>query len=104
MVGVSPYRQETTAVDWELPEGYLIVFKNSIDYKLKSYSDFDPDRGVGSPEEMAALVGVDIQGRQPEKARDGVVYRNLSVNGKTLDLYMKMSDQRYMGVVMAKLQ
>jgi hypothetical protein len=98
MVGISPYREESVAVDWDLPEGYLTVFRNSINYNLKSYSDFDPDRGVASPEAMAALVNIDIQGRQPEKIRDGVIaYRNLSVNGKTLDLYINMSDQRYMG-------
>ncbi len=69
---------------------------------MKSYSDFAPDRGVASPEEMAALVNIDIKGRQPEKIRDGVVaYRNLSVNGKTLDLYIKMSDKRYMGAWIA---
>lgn len=100
MVGLPPYQDDSTAVDWVLPEGRLSVFKvrNSINYNLKSYSDFDPDRGVASPEEMAALVNIDIQGRQPEKIRDGVVaYRSLSVNGKTLDLYIKMSDKRYMG-------
>ena len=88
------------AVDWDLPEGRLSVFKvtDSINYNLKSYSDFDPDRGVASPEEMAALVNIEIQGRQPEKIRDGVVaFRNLSVKGKTLDLYIKMSDKRHMG-------
>ena len=100
MVGISPYKDDSTVVDWVLPESRLSVFKvrNSINYNLKSYSDFDPDRGVASPEEMAALVNIDIQGRQPEKIRDGVVaYRSLSVNGKTLDLYIKMSDKRYMG-------
>jgi hypothetical protein len=98
MVGISPYRDENVAADWELPEGRLTVFRNSINYNLKSYSDFDPDHGVASPEEMAALVNIDIQGRQPEKIRDGVVaYRNLSVNGKTLDLYIRVSDKRYMG-------
>ena len=102
MVGIPPYKEHSPDAYWELPEGRLSVFDNvkspSINYNLKSYSDFDPDRGVASPEEMAALVNIDIQGRQPEKIRDGVVaYRNLSVNGKTLDLYIKMSDKRYMG-------
>ena len=100
IVGISPHKDDSTAVDWVLPEGRLSVFKarSFISYNLKSYSDFDPDRGVASPEEMAALVRIDIQGREPEKIRDGVVaYRNLSVNGKTLDLYIKMSDKRYMG-------
>jgi hypothetical protein len=102
MVGISPYRDESVAADWDLPEGRLTLFRNSIDYNLKSYSDFDPDRGVATPEEMAALVNIDIQGRQPEKIRDGVVaYRNLSVNGKTLDLYINMSDKRYMGAWIA---
>jgi len=102
MVGISPYKEENVAVDWDLPDGYLSVFRNSINYNLKSYSDFDPDRGVASPEAMAALVNIDIQGRQPEKIRDGVIaYRNLSVNGKTLDLYINMSDQRYMGAWIA---
>ena len=102
MVGISPYEDENVAADWDLPEGRLSVFKNSINYNLKSYSDFDPDRGVASPGEMAALINIDIQGREPEKIRDGVVaYRNLSVNGKTLDLYIKMSDQRYMGAWIA---
>ena len=100
MVGMSPYKEDSTHVDWMLPEGRLSVFwvTKSINYNLKSYSDFDPDRGVARPEEMAALVNIDIQGRQPEKIRDDVVaYRNLSVNGKTLDLYIKVSDKRYMG-------
>jgi hypothetical protein len=102
MVGISPYEEHSPDAYWELPEGRLSVFDNvkspSIHYNLKSYSDFDPDRGVASPEEMAALVSIDIQGKQPEKIRDGVVaYRNLNVNGKTLDLYIKVSDKRYMG-------
>ena len=100
MVGISPYKDDSPAVDWVLPEGRLSVFKvrNSINYNLKTYSDFDPNRGVASPEQMAALVNIDLQGRQPEKIRDGVVaYRNLSVNGKALDLYKTMSDKRYMG-------
>jgi hypothetical protein len=102
MVGLPPYRDENMAADWQLPEGRLTVFANenkpSIYYNLTSYSDFDPDRGVSSPEEMAALVNINIQGRQPEKIRDGVVaYRNLNVNGKTLDLYIRLSDKRYMG-------
>ena len=100
MVGIPLWRENNTSDDWVLPEGRLSVFKSRtfISYNLKSYSDFDPNRGVASPEEMAALVNIDIQGRQPEKIRDGVVaYRNLSVNGKTLDLYINMSDKRYMG-------
>ena len=106
MVGISPYEEHSPDAYWELPEGRLSVFDNvknlSINYNLKSYSDFDPGRGVASPGEMAALVNIDIQGRQPEKIRDGVVaYRNLSVNGKTLDLYIKMSDKRYMGAWIA---
>jgi hypothetical protein len=100
MVGISPYEDENVAADWDLPEGRLTVFKNSINYNLKSYSDFDPDRGVASPGEMAALINIDIQGREPEKIRDGVLaYRSLSVNGKTLDLYINVSDKRYMGAV-----
>lgn len=105
MVGSSPYKEDSTAVDWDLPEGRLSVSKvtNYISYNLKSYSDFDPDRGLASPEEMAALVNVDIQGRQPEKIRDGVVaYRNLKVNGKSLDLYIKVSGKRYMGAWIEK--
>lgn len=100
IVGTSPYKDENSTVDWVLPEGRLSVFKNTnfISYNLKSYSDFDPARGVASPEEMATLVNINIQGRQPEKIRDdSVTYRNLSVNGKTLDLYIKMADKRYIG-------
>ena len=99
MVGMPPYKEENSVADWDLPEGRLSVFRESggIYYNLKSYSDFAPDRGVASPEEMAALVNVGIQGRQPEKLHDRVAYRNLSVNGKTLDLYIIVSDQRYMG-------
>lgn len=107
MVGTSPYKDEKTAADWVLPEGRLSVFKNTdfISYNLKSYSDFDPDRGVGSPEEIAALVKVDIQGRQSENIRDGVVaYRNLNVNGKTLDLYINVSDKRYTGAWIANFK
>ena len=105
MVGISPYKDENIAADWQLPEGRLTDFdtlKNpSIYYKLNSYSDFDPGRGVASPEEMAALVRIDLQGRQPETIQDGsLLYRDLSVNGKTLDLYIyfEKSDKRYMGV------
>jgi hypothetical protein len=102
MVGSPPYKEDSPDAYWQLPEGRLSVFDNvknpAINYNLKSYSDFAPDRGVASPAEMAALVHIDIQGRQPEKIRDGVVvYRNLSVNSKTLDLYIKISENRYMG-------
>lgn len=100
MVGIPAAREDSAGIHWVLPEGRVKVDKitpGSISYNLKSYSDFAPDRGVASPEEMAALVNIDIQGRQPEKLRDGIVaYRNLSVNGKTLDLHIKQSDNRYM--------
>jgi len=104
MVGLPPYRDEHMAGDWQLPEGHLIYFdgleKPSLYYRLNTYSDFDPNRGVGSPEEMAALVRIDLQGRQPETRNDDLFYRALRVNGKSLDLYIyfEKSDKRYMGV------
>ena len=69
MVGIPLWGENNTSDDWVLPEGRLSVFKSRtfISYNLKTYSDFDPGRGVASPEEMAALVNIDIQGRQPEK-------------------------------------
>ena len=91
MVGIPLWGENNTSDDWVLPEGRLSVFKSRtfISYNLKTYSDFDPDRGVATPEEMAALVNINTQGRQPEKFRDDVVaYRNVSGNGKTLDLFI----------------
>jgi hypothetical protein len=92
MVGLPPYRDEPMAGDWQLPEGHLINFDGlenpSLYYKLNTYSDFDPNRGVASPEEMAALVRIDLQGRQAETRNDDLFYPALSVGARTVDLYI----------------
>ena len=103
MVGVPPFNEDNIAADWQLPEGHLMDFsrpdESSFYYKLNWYSDFDPNRGVGSPEEMAALVQVDLQGMQPEIREGYLFYHDLSVNGKTTDLeiYIDKSYKRYTG-------
>lgn len=110
LVGTPPYKEENIAADWQLPEGRLTYFdglqKPSIYYKLNSYSDFDPSRGVASPEEMATLVHIDLQGRQPEIQKENLFYGDLSSNGRTFDLYISFdpSDKRYLGVSIANFK
>jgi len=99
ILGIPPYKDGSLGPVWELPEGHLTVFKKEngetdfISYRLKeSYA------GLVSPEEMAKLANIDVQRRKPREIYKGTrIYEDLSVNGKTLDLYIRMSDKRYMG-------
>ena len=94
MVGTPPNKEDSGVVEWELPEGRLSVRKNDgeIGYSLKqSYS------GFASSKEMAELVNINVQSRKVNNGRGLQYYEHISVNGKTLDLYIRLSDKRYMG-------
>jgi hypothetical protein len=91
---LGPPTPQVLCYDWELAEGELNVcyetsdyakrFMSSISYNLKPYTGGASDRGVGSPEEMMALVHLDVQGKGPEENRRGfVTYKDLSINGKS---------------------
>ena len=85
---------------WELPEGELDVhyeipdeakgLMSSIDYQLK------PDFGVGSPEEMMALLNINVQGKEAKKdARGrGFFTYDISMNGKScfIDIHPRDTD------------
>lgn len=86
-------RPQVLCYHWELTEGDLGVcyetsdnakrFMSSLSYELKPYSGGASDRGVGSLEEMMALVNIDVQGKAAEEHRKGFfTYKDVSINGK----------------------
>lgn len=86
---LGPPRQQVLCYHWELPEGELSVCyggdnakkrMSSITYELK------PDSGVGSLEEMMALINLDVQGKEAEKNRRGFfTYKDISINGVSIN-------------------
>lgn len=92
---------------WDLPEGRLIVCYR--DYSNKSmetiHYSFPPAplltarMAVSSPEEMAALVRVDLQGRKPDSTiRGGYTYDNYTLNGKAVDLFFAGGPKTIVGL------
>lgn len=87
MLGPARERCPTCSYTWELPEGELSVgyelgdyakkWMSSIDYKLK------PDLAVGSPEEMMALLNINVQGKEAKEDRRGFFTFDIDVNGKS---------------------
>ncbi len=54
---------------------------------------------VSSPEEMAALVRVDLQGRKPDSTiRGGYTYDNYTLNGKAVDLFFAGGPKTIVGL------
>lgn len=87
---------------WELREGKLIVcyetgdyakkWMSSITYELKPSLDSAPDIAVGSPEEMMALININVQGKKAkEDRRKFFTYNDIEVNGKScfIDVYRR---------------
>ena len=94
---------------WDLPEGRLSVCYRDGDYAKKSMEFihytfpptplFGPTTAVGTPEEMAALVGVDLQGRKPDSTiRGGYAYDNYVLNGRAVDLFFDGGPKRIVGI------
>jgi hypothetical protein len=88
MLGQATERCPTCSYTWELPEGELSVGyelreyskrrMSSIEYKLK------PDLAVDSPEEMMALLNINVQGKETKEDRRGFfTYQNITVNDKS---------------------
>ena len=117
MVGKS--LQELTAVlgpskefgichGWTLPEGILSVcYKSdnsaketmsSISYDLFRRPAFAPRSGIGSPEEMAPLVNMDLQGRKPDVEFIGGYSYDLILNGKAVDIAFDGGPKEIVGV------
>jgi len=117
MVGKS--LQELTAVlgpskefgichGWTLPEGILSVcYKSdnsaketmsSISYDLFRRPAFAPRSGIGSPEEMAPLVNMDLQGRKPDVEFIGAYSYDLILNGKAVDIAFDGGPKEIVGV------
>jgi hypothetical protein len=83
---LGPATERALCYGWELPEGDLTVcyggdnakrLMSSISYELK------PDRGVGSLEEMMALVNINVQGKEAKEDRRGFFTYNFRLNDKS---------------------
>lgn len=92
---LGPPRQQVLCYHWELPEGEVTVcyegsvkkYMSSISYELKPDSGSGAERGVGSLEEMMALINIDVQGKEAEKnnRRGLFTYNDISINGVTIN-------------------
>jgi hypothetical protein len=77
---------------WYLPEGEIHACyesgddakktMSSISYRFPPASIVTPRSAVSSPEEMAALVNIDLEGKKPDSEFRGGYAYNLSLNGK----------------------
>lgn len=84
---LGPATERVLCYGWELPEGELTVcygagdnakrLMSSISYELK------PDRGVGSLEEMMALVNINVQGKEAKEDRRGFFTYSFRLNDKS---------------------
>lgn len=106
---LGPSKLRGVCYNWQLPEGELVAGYKDHDsakkkmstlwYRFPSYTFFVPGRAVSSPEEMAALVKIDIKGRKPDSEfRGGYAYDNLSLNGKSVDVAFDGGPKRIVGV------
>jgi hypothetical protein len=105
---LGPPKQRAICYGWELPEGDLDVcyeisdsvkkFMSSISYYLRPDPGSGHVRGVGSVEEMMALVNIDVQGEQAEQTRQGFfTYKKMRINGKScfVDVHPKARDSLF---------
>lgn len=93
---------------WDLPEGELSVCYESGDYTKKSMSSvsykfppptvFGRRTAVGSPEEMAALVKIDLQGKKPDSEFRGGYAYDLILNGQAVDVAFDGGPKTIVGV------
>ncbi len=94
---------------WNLPEGGLSVCyksgdtaKNSIDaisYSFPPPTLLAPRMAAGSPEEMAALINIDLQGKKPDvEFQGGYTYHDLNLNGRTADVTFDGGPKTIVGV------
>ncbi|MEO6051678.1 MAG: hypothetical protein ABIP78_10150 [Pyrinomonadaceae bacterium] len=104
-----PPKQMGICHGWDLAEGVLSVCYKSGDsskkmmetlhYRLPPTPLFGPSTAVSSPEEMAALVKIDLQGRKPDTSiQGGYGYDNYVLNGKAVDLFFDGGPKRIVGV------
>ena len=102
---LGPSRPQGECRAWDLPEGELILcyrdgsHAKTIHYTFPPAPLFGPRIAVSSPEEMAALVKIDLQGRQPDTTiRGGRAYDNYTLNGKAVDLFFDGGPKTIVGV------
>lgn len=106
---LGPSRPQGLCHAWDLPEGMLSVCYESGDHQKKSMETLHytfppapllgPRIAVSSPEEMAALVRVDLQGRKPDSTiRGGYAYDNFNLNGKAVDFFFDGGPETIVGV------
>ena len=91
-----PSEERGICYGWNLPEGELTVcYKDrdsakksmsSVSYRFPPATFLSPRAAVSSPEEMAALVKIDLRGRMPDtEIRGAYIYDDLILNGKAVD-------------------
>ncbi len=88
---LGPSKERGICYGWDLPEGEITACyrdsakksMRSISYRLTPYGGFWTRSEVGSIEEMAALVNIDLQGKKPDNEFRGGYTYDLILNGKT---------------------
>jgi hypothetical protein len=95
LIGVPPKREDSISMEWSFPEGSFTVYY--FDGKRDFMALTPKAPGVDSIEDMAALAGIDLKGRQPDNfsnQRSAYGYYNLDVNGKTVSAdFERMGDK-----------
>lgn len=88
---LGPATQRVECYNWKLPEGELGVCYETEDYAKKLMSslsyrlnpDSNPRLGVGSIEEMMALVNINVEGKQAKEDRRKFFTYDIDINGKS---------------------
>ena len=92
---------------WDLAEGKISAcygddakkLMESVSFRFPPATVFAPRTAVSTPEEMAALVRIDLQGRKPDSAiQGGYAYKDLILNGKPVDLFFDGGPKTIVGV------
>ncbi|MEO8648115.1 MAG: hypothetical protein ABI539_03005 [Acidobacteriota bacterium] len=103
---LGPPKQMGICHGWDFADGELSACYRdatnkmyTLHYRLPPAPLFTPTTAVSTPEEMAALVRVDLQGRKPDVTiRGGYAYDNYVLGGKAVDLFFDGGPKRIVGV------
>ena len=104
---LGPPKEKGICYGWDFPEGEISAcYKygdsakksmDSISYRLTPYGGFTT-ASVGSIEEMAPLVNIDLEGKKPDGEFQGGYAYDWSLNGKTVRLNFDGGPKKIVGV------
>jgi hypothetical protein len=90
---LGPATPRVLCYGWELPEGELRIcyeigdhakkLMSSLSYELKPDARSELDRGFRSPQEMMALININVEGKEPEENRRGFFTYDIRMNGRS---------------------